>query len=90
MEVANILTGKVLVDSRSEALHDRYELAELLGAGGSGSTYRAIPLGAKSLVEHQAPVAIKILSLRHLQDWKQLELFERDIGIIIKGFLVQL
>jgi hypothetical protein len=82
MEVANILTGKVLVDSRSEALHDRYELAELLGAGGSGSTYRAIPLGTKSSAEHQAPVALKILSLRHLQDWKQLELFEREAKVL--------
>jgi serine/threonine protein kinase len=82
MEVANILTGKVLVDSRSEALHDRYELAELLGAGGSGSTYRAIPLGTKSSAEHQAPVALKILSLQHLQDWKQLELFEREAKVL--------
>jgi serine/threonine protein kinase len=82
MEVANILTGKVLVDSRSEALHDRYELAELLGAGGSGSTYRAIPLSAKSSAKHQAPVALKILSLKHLQDWKQLELFEREAKVL--------
>jgi serine/threonine protein kinase len=69
-----MLTGTVLVD--------RYELSELLGAGGSGSTYRAMPLGIKSSSDHQASVAIKILSLQHLQDWKQLELFEREAQVL--------
>jgi serine/threonine protein kinase len=54
----------------------RYQLAELLGEGGSGSTYRAIRL------EDGAAVAIKILSLRHLNDWKQLELFEREAKVL--------
>jgi serine/threonine protein kinase len=54
----------------------KYELAELLGEGGSGSTYRAIRLA------DQTSVAIKILSLRHLQDWKQLELFEREAKVL--------
>jgi serine/threonine protein kinase len=54
----------------------RYELAELLGEGGSGSTYRAMRLA------DQAAVAIKVLSLRHLQDWKQLELFEREAQVL--------
>jgi serine/threonine protein kinase len=55
---------------------DRYQLAELLGEGGSGSTYRAIRLA------DGATVAIKILSLRHLNDWKQLELFEREAKVL--------
>jgi serine/threonine protein kinase len=54
----------------------RYQLAELLGEGVSGSTYRAIRL------EDGAAVAIKILSLRHLNDWKQLELFEREAKVL--------
>jgi ankyrin repeat protein len=54
----------------------RYQIAELLGEGGSGSTYRAIRL------EDGAAVAIKILSLRHLNDWKQLELFEREAKVL--------
>jgi eukaryotic-like serine/threonine-protein kinase len=66
MEVADASTGSV--DSPLE----RYEIVELLGQGGSGSTYRAIRLA------DQTSVAIKVLSLRHLQDWKQLELFERE------------
>jgi serine/threonine protein kinase len=54
----------------------RYELAELLGEGGSGSTYRAIR------ASDEAAVAVKMLSLRHLQDWKQLELFEREAQVL--------
>jgi serine/threonine protein kinase len=54
----------------------RYQLVELLGAGGSGVTYRAIRLSDRS------DVAIKILSLRHINDWKQLELFEREAKVL--------
>jgi serine/threonine protein kinase len=67
MEIAN-LSGSTI--------SERYQLVELLGAGGSGSTYRAIRL------EDGATVAIKILSLRHLNDWKQLELFEREAKVL--------
>jgi serine/threonine protein kinase len=57
-------------------IDDRYQLIELLGEGGSGSTYRAMRLS------DGATVAIKILSLRHLNDWKQLELFEREAKVL--------
>jgi serine/threonine protein kinase len=68
MEVANSLTGNIIAE--------KYQLAELLGEGGSGSTYRAVRLG------DGVTVAIKILSLRHLNDWKQLELFEREAQVL--------
>jgi serine/threonine protein kinase len=68
MEVANSLTGSMIAA--------RYQLAELLGSGGSGSTYRA------TRISDGAEVAIKILSLRHLNDWKQLELFEREAKVL--------
>jgi serine/threonine protein kinase len=68
MEVANSLTGSIIAE--------RYQLAELLGSGGSGSTYRA------TRISDGAEVAIKILSLRHLNDWKQLELFEREAKVL--------
>jgi serine/threonine protein kinase len=67
MEIAN--ASGTIVDAR-------YQLVELLGEGGSGSTYSAIRL------EDGATVAIKILSLRHLNDWKQLELFEREAKVL--------
>ncbi len=68
MEIDRTLTNSII--------DERYQLQELLGEGGSGSTYRAIRLFDESLV------AIKILSLRHLNDWKQLELFEREAQVL--------
>ena len=68
MNVINTPIGSIIAD--------QYELMELLGEGGSGSTYRAIRS------KNEAVVAVKMLSLRHLQDWKQLELFEREAQIL--------
>jgi Protein kinase domain/Ankyrin repeat len=65
-------------ESTGLILDERYQLQKLLGEGGSGSTYRAIRLS------DQAIVAIKVLSLRHLNDWKQLELFEREAQILAR------
>eukprot|EP00887_Chlorella_sp_A99_P006661 scaffold3.g6661.t1 len=50
----------------------RYEVLEALGSGSSGITYRCRDVGAAR------DVAVKVLSLRGLRDWKQLELFERE------------
>jgi serine/threonine protein kinase len=68
MQVNNSLTDSII--------NERYQLQELLGEGSSGSTHRAIRLCDESFV------AIKILSLRHLNDWKQLELFEREAKVL--------
>ncbi len=57
-------------------IEQRYRLKEVLGQGGSGTTYKA-----QNLVTNQL-VAIKILSFRHLKDWKQLELFEREAQVL--------
>jgi eukaryotic-like serine/threonine-protein kinase len=64
---------KLAIDS---IIDDRYQLIEFLGEGGSGSTYRGTRL------TDGATVAIKILSLRHLNDWRQLELFEREAKVL--------
>jgi eukaryotic-like serine/threonine-protein kinase len=53
-------------------LVDRYQIQNLLGAGGSGQTFEGLDL------QNQQPVAIKILSLRRATDWKAIELFERE------------
>jgi serine/threonine protein kinase len=63
-------------EASGSILDERYRLIELLGEGGSGSTYRAVRLA------DEAVVAIKVLSLHHLKDWKQLELFEREAQIL--------
>jgi serine/threonine protein kinase len=57
-------------------LNNRYQILDLLGEGGSGKTYRALD------IESQAEVAIKILSLYGMSDWKTLELFEREVKIL--------
>ena len=57
-------------------LNQNYRLQEVLGTGGSGITYTAQNLETNKLV------AIKILSFHHLQDWKQLELFEREAQVL--------
>jgi eukaryotic-like serine/threonine-protein kinase len=57
-------------------LRDRYQILDLLGEGGSGKTYKAVD------VQQQTEVAIKVLSLRNMKDWKTLELFEREAKIL--------
>jgi eukaryotic-like serine/threonine-protein kinase len=57
-------------------LIDRYRILDLLGEGGSGKTYRAFD------DRSQTEVAIKILSLRGMGDWKTLELFDREAKIL--------
>ncbi len=70
-------SARIPIDNAcTQMLCERYELIELLGEGGSGSTYKAIRLA------DGATVAIKMLSLRHLNDWKQLELFEREAKVL--------
>jgi eukaryotic-like serine/threonine-protein kinase len=57
-------------------LENRYQILGLLGEGGSGKTYLALDL------QSHIKVAIKVLSLRGMGDWKTLELFEREAKIL--------
>jgi eukaryotic-like serine/threonine-protein kinase len=57
-------------------LQSRYQIIELIGAGGTGKTYRGLDLHT------DRAVAIKILSLRGATDWKAIELFEREAKIL--------
>lgn len=59
-----------------EIINQRYQIEVPLGAGGMGTTYRAIDL------QTQQRVALKALSLRRLQNWKALELFEREARVL--------
>ena len=54
----------------------RYKILDVLGRGGSGITYRA----EDSSTGRQ--VALKELSLKGLNDWKKLELFEREARVL--------
>ncbi|WP_373538427.1 serine/threonine protein kinase [Chamaesiphon sp.] len=57
-------------------LGNRYRILDVLGEGGSGKTYRALDNRS------QTEVAIKVLSLRGMKDWKTLELFDREAKIL--------
>ncbi|MGD1932452.1 MAG: serine/threonine protein kinase [Leptolyngbyaceae cyanobacterium] len=54
----------------------RYKIMNVLGRGGSGITYRA----EDAFTGRQ--VALKELSLKGLDDWKKLELFEREARVL--------
>ena len=55
---------------------DRYSIEYKLGQGGSSITYGAIDNKTNQ------QVAIKALSLKGLEDWKKIELFEREAKIL--------
>lgn len=61
-----------------QILGDRYEVLDLLGEGAQGRTHRGR--------DHQtgAIVAIKELSIGQLDDWKAIDLFERE-GKVLKN-----
>jgi ankyrin repeat protein/serine/threonine protein kinase len=55
-----------------------YQIKSLLGEGGSSTTYEAIDLKTNQRV------ALKALSLQKMNDWKVLELFEREANVLSK------
>lgn len=57
-------------------IQNRYRILEVLGQGGSGITYRA------EQVTTGYSVALKELSLKGLNDWKKLTLFEREAKVL--------
>ena len=59
-----------------EIIQDKYRITGILGRGGVAITYSAIALKTNS------PVAIKVVSLKQLNDWKQVELFQREAEVL--------
>lgn len=55
-----------------DLIAERYRVRSILGQGGAGITF-----AVEDVQTHQ-PYALKALSLKGIQDWKQLELFERE------------
>ena len=59
-----------------DVIGSRYRIVTLLGKGGMSETYEA-----EDLTTHQR-IALKVLSLRQMMDWKMLDLFEREAEIL--------
>ncbi len=59
-----------------DIIAQRYRIVTPLGQGGIGTTYEA-----EDLTNYQR-VAIKVLSLRNITEWKVLELFEREAKVL--------
>lgn len=64
------------IHGQSEIIAERYQIVTLLGQGGMGSTYSAVDLNNNHIV------ALKVVSLKESQDWKVLELFEREAQVL--------
>ena len=60
----------------SEIVNDKYRITGILGKGGVAITYSAIAL------EIDTTAAIKVVSLKQLDNWKQIELFQREAEIL--------
>lgn len=61
-----------------DIIKNQYRINGILGKGGVAVTYRAIDL------ETNSPVAIKVISLKQLNNWKQIELFQREAEVLAK------
>ena len=59
-----------------ETIAEKYRIVCTLGRGGIGTTYEA-----EDLQTYQR-VALKVVSLQQTQDWKVLELFEREARVL--------
>lgn len=65
-----------LLHQPGETIAQRYRILATLGQGGIGITYQALDL------QENHRVALKELSLRRLNDWKALEMFEREAKVL--------
>ena len=59
-----------------DIIEDRYKIVGTLGVGGSAITYEATDLAADK------SIALKVLSIHQAQDWKIIELFEREAKVL--------
>ena len=59
-----------------EIIKGKYQITGILGEGGIATTYAAKDINTGE------QVAIKVLSLQHITDWKILELFEREAKVL--------
>ncbi|MEL6929107.1 MAG: hypothetical protein AAFO95_10760 [Cyanobacteria bacterium J06600_6] len=59
-----------------DLIQDKYRVVDILGQGGIATTYRA-----ENQIDGEI-VAVKVLFLHQMTDWKTLELFEREAKVL--------
>ncbi|PZD71080.1 Serine/threonine-protein kinase F [Acaryochloris thomasi RCC1774] len=64
------------IHTTNDVVAGRYRIVSSLGQGSSGTTYEAED------VQTYQRVALKVMSFRGMQGWKQLELFEREAQVL--------
>ncbi|CAM9579532.1 unnamed protein product, partial [Hapterophycus canaliculatus] len=57
----------------------RYVVQSILGTGSTASTYRCT---ARGNGQADGEVAVKVLALRGMKSWKQLDLFQREAKVL--------
>ncbi len=67
-----------ILHKSGDTVSQKYRILEVLGEGGIGTTYLAEHLPSNRRV------ALKVLSIRRLNDWKMMELFEREANTLIQ------
>ncbi|KAK3260799.1 hypothetical protein CYMTET_30278 [Cymbomonas tetramitiformis] len=63
-----------------DVLKDKYLIVKRLGEGSNGVTYEAEIIGDD--VQNKTLVAVKVVSLRGAGNWKAIDLFERETGVL--------
>ncbi|AFZ57461.1 protein kinase [Anabaena cylindrica FACHB-243] len=71
--------GDAIIDATKQPPCNRYRIINILGEGNSGITY-----AAEDITQPGVIVAIKVISFQQTQDWKVLELFEREAKVLEK------
>jgi Protein kinase domain/Ankyrin repeats (many copies) len=69
--------GDIVGNTDGSPEQTRYRILSVLGEGNSGITYKA-----QDLNHPERTVALKVMSLRQLTDWKMLDLFEREAKVL--------
>ncbi|MBN2444010.1 MAG: serine/threonine protein kinase [Spirochaetales bacterium] len=60
----------------NDIINSRYKVLSLIGQGGIGTTYRVRDITTDTIV------VLKTLDLREVKDWKEIELFQREISAL--------
>ncbi|MBN1409461.1 MAG: protein kinase [Spirochaetales bacterium] len=67
---------KTVLFNENDIIKNRYRVQTAIGRGGMGTTYKALDS------ETGKPVVLKAINMEEVQDWKEVELFQREINVL--------